>query len=524
MNTIEEDYHLLTTDGAVGFYNSCEITEIFLFNKQDKSVSNIYTIAVFEENQQQEEPCRFLGESVRVKDGYSLGIQQCRVSLEDANKRFENLLNRNVWIAQDNCETPYKLNTLSKQFINASESNRINKILKNNFHNGSYIIEFFDEQKNRLDFLLDNKYLKRFNQLCNHIKDQVPIDLSIARDRIGNFIFQFPVTILDINHRAIKELSGIMINFAWHSKFTENPKCLIEVESTFDNSIMGNALVEYNQNNEQEILIGNLDQISSIKIWRYEPRLLIYASRGTYLKCISLELATINPEPRVFQINKCLQKVSISSPDNLKVGGEGTTDYTNYISSNLYDREKKELESSLSFKQYRGGEPNAIEDLRVLIKRNGKHGVYLWDPFTTPTDIFKTLYFSDKANVPLRAIGSNNKDTKTVNDNTGKDVPTIIAEYQKEFENPANNNWNLNLEFRFQHSQYGKSFHDRFLLFPGAKLEKPKVYSLGTSVNSYGKKHHILQEVLYPQPVVDAFIELWEELNHQECIVWKSKK
>ena len=50
-----------------------------------------------------------------------------------------------------------------------------------------------------------------------------------------------------------------------------------------------------------------------------------------------------------------------------------------------------------------------------------------------------------------------------------------------------------------------------------------KIMPFGSSVNSFGKTHHILQEVSHPQPVLDAFNDLWDQLNNNNCIVWNSK-
>jgi len=46
-------------------------------------------------------------------------------------------------------------------------------------------------------------------------------------------------------------------------------------------------------------------------------------------------------------------------------------------------------------------------------------------------------------------------------------------------------------------------------------------WSLGTSVNSVGTAHHILQKVDNAQLVVDAFTDLWELLGGQDYLVWK---
>ncbi len=93
----------------------------------------------------------------------------------------------------------------------------------------------------------------------------------------------------------------------------------------------------------------------------------------------------------------------------------------------------------------------------------------------------------------------------------------------KGFKINENNNFKLNLEFRVQRKGHGTPFHDRFLIFPSESIyESPKVYSLGTSVNSFGKKHHILQLVNYPELIINSFNEFWDSLDYKECIVWKT--
>lgn len=48
------------------------------------------------------------------------------------------------------------------------------------------------------------------------------------------------------------------------------------------------------------------------------------------------------------------------------------------------------------------------------------------------------------------------------------------------------------------------------------------VWSLGISVNQLGKSHHILQEVKHAQHILNAFNELWDLLDNEECLVWKN--
>lgn len=518
------DFKILTTDGTIAFYKSCEVTELFLHRKKDKAIFNFFTIAVLEEKLFVKTNQQFLSKLIPINDEYSLGIQRYWLTKDETEKNYITLKTHDKWNFNGKSTSQFpKLKHLSKQFIPSAEGNRLNNVLKNNFNNGSYILEFFDEEKNNVAFLLKIEAINKLNELSEKIKQYIPIDLSVVRDRIGNFIFQFPITILETNSKALPKWNGVDIKFAWHQSLTSIPDCLLQVESTFDKNYMGSVIDEYNKSQKQIVNIGNLDQINHIKIWRKEPSLILSTHSGTFIREFDFNIGLINPEPRLFEIDEKLITIQITSNDK-KRNKSKEINYTNYITNNLYDAEKNKLEKSLSFKQYKRGVNGGLSDLQYLIKHNGENGVYLWDPFLSSTDILKTLFFSTIGGVPLKAIGSINDTVKNVYKLKGKTVADIILAYKKELDNPNNNNHHLNLEFRIQHTNHGWAFHDRFLIFPSSELKRSQVYSLGTSINSYGQNHHILQEVSHPQPVVDAFTELWNILNHSECLVWKFPK
>lgn len=87
----------------------------------------------------------------------------------------------------------------------------------------------------------------------------------------------------------------------------------------------------------------------------------------------------------------------------------------------------------------------------------------------------------------------------------------------------GSNQLEINILWRIQHDQFGYSFHDRFLIVT-SKENSPRAWSLGTSINHAGCNHHILQAVSNPGYIVDAFEELWNQLDHESCIVWPIKE
>jgi len=157
----------------------------------------------------------------------------------------------------------------------------------------------------------------------------------------------------------------------------------------------------------------------------------------------------------------------------------------------------------------------ALEDIRALINVHGVNGAWLWDPFLSADDIMDTLVYCIHARVDLRALGGGQRYR-----NFGDGHPDPVLE-QRSILDSIQSNWSgLRLEYRMRRGQYGWGFHDRFLIFPGEE-SGALAWSLGTSVNSLGKEHHILQQVDDGQLIMDEFLELWDELDHSECVVWK---
>jgi hypothetical protein len=515
------DFQQFLTAGTLGFYQSCEVTELFLCRKDDKAIFNFYTLVVFEEKPYVARNEHYITR-IKASDTYSLSIMRYHLTLAETQSRYEQLSSTGTWGADKVAISQTgRLKQLPPQFVPAQSGLRLNGVLKNNFHTGSHLLEFFDEEKTHLAFLLKQESLPEFNRLCAEITSLLPLQFATNRDRVGNLLFQFPVTLLHIDSKATDTGDGIQTKITWHPSCTAPPDCFLVAEALSDGIYMGSCIQSLQQGTAPTLTIGNLDQASTIKLWRQDPNLLLYSSQSVYSFGLRLAINFQQTEPRVFTVDGQSQRIAVTSDHPTPIQ-PGAANYRTFISNNLYETEKKRLEQTLSFKQYNGQIPNALEDLRVLIRQKGQHGVFLWDPFLNAADILRTLYFSTHGGVPLRAIGSINATVKKVYHLRDLSIADIIADYRQQFTSPTNNNHLLNLEFRIQHDQFGWPFHDRFLIFPGHDLTRPQVYSLGISVNSYGTHHHILQEVSHPQPVVDAFLELWDQLTDTTCLVWKS--
>lgn len=283
---VDSDFQLLISEGKLGFYQSCEVTTIFLFDQMDKKARNFYTLVVFEERQAPtSEKCYLTEKMIPVNSRYRLGITRYHLTLEQATERFAELLHHKNW--DDELEIG-QLQAIPKQFVpkNGTVSVPLNSVLKNNFDNGSYILEFFDSGK-----AITEQLEEELEELCDHIRGYLPVDLLYIRDRIGNIIFQFPSTLLAWTVRSLQSWEGTSVNVAWHPKLTTIPDVGIQSVSLYDNNIMGFHQV---QSGSASIRLntGNSEDINDIIIFNREDNLILSYSAVSFLKGINLSMHT----------------------------------------------------------------------------------------------------------------------------------------------------------------------------------------------------------------------------------------
>ena len=313
----------------------------------------------------------------------------------------------------------------------------------------------------------------------------------------------------------IVEISGsydfntnyITHEFAWHEKILEKqtPPCIIEIESKIENTCHDFVIEQYRQTKQKTRLNGNFPP-TNVKIFREDLNLLLYYNNNHILSEFELETQTVTGKERKF--------IDKSKPKSVKLYTtqyySNPKNYAHFIETSQHIFHQWELEETLSFKMYPNDKENPLEDIITLIKKYGMRGTWLWDPYLRKDEIISTLFYSPWHNVPLKSLTVINKKTSRF---SKKSFLTCLkkclnhseieskdnkSKVKKQFNNLSDNYEGLNIEFK---SQKEGNLHDRFIIFPGDSKHfiNPKVFSLGTSINSYGKQKHILQEVLYYQ-------------------------
>lgn len=524
------EFDLLIQQGNLGFYTSCEVTHVIVFDKRTKQAYNYYTIFVLEERTLRDFEARYLAEKpLSLSKRFSLCIMQYQIELKDAKKNYEKLIaastNCDIGCGQFNIGSFKKL---SKQFIPQDSTTIIplNRGLKNNFQNGSYILELFDMQK-PLTALLTQEELHLAAQKLQEI---LPIDLFVLSDRIGNVIFQFSSQILDIDFKTDREEQNLEFNLSIDNRILNPQRYLVMVSNEFDDTFVGFGIKVQVEQESFTLNTGDTATLNQIKVIDKDTHLIVSLASTSFLRSMEMDMhigSRFGNQRTIINGIDHTITVPVDSRESFSIPRKNVLEWKDYTRRRQYQMDLEKLEKQMKFIQYGSQGKNerekAMIDIRKLIERLEDSKIYLWDPYLSANDILNTLYYTRHYNIELRAITSGILKKRNNIDGTNyTDIKLWMADQKKIFETRSNN-YGIQLEVRCQHENYGFSFHDRFIIFISEE-DTARVWSLGTSINSLGSAHHIVQEVNHPQHIVDDFEQLWNALDNKECLVWNSQQ
>lgn len=529
------DFNSLMVQGRLGFYNSCEITQIYLHDKATKANTNIFAVACFSENsitaiEKKRISLKFVNQST------SVGIIQFIVPMNEATSLFEHAKNGSFQIGCDRSELSQHLVLLPKQYVPwlwGSSVPFLNKILKPNYYGGTYVIEFFDEEKD----VLASLSREEVDRIHRSVSDstEISVDLSKVYDRVGGLIFQFPITVLTCIATALKSGNGLHVSVRRHPKLDRDFGLNISCKTSIDDVVSGYSSVTINGDRKDlDLEIGDSNNVE-LFVSDTETKLLIDHSKMHFIREIRGNISfSMEHSPRRTihtEAQKEPLQLNISSPMPMHIGRRRQTEYQEHI--RIRATENEILSNSGDYLRVQQGDRGAaLEFIRQKIQSASElKEILLWDPYLGIRDIVSTLYF-ETTGLPFRGITSLSAwETQQTTDGESDEMRLDLSHKKLErFERFAgaqmeqagelSNNLGVNLDFRCQHDRYGYPFHDRFMiLVPNSILELPTAYSLGTSINSFGRIHHLIQKVTNPTVILDDFNSLWGELDPEHCRV-----
>ncbi len=506
--------------GTLGFYRSCEVTICALLDHSGQA-HNLFTEFTFEEKEyiENEKPRFLTKKNECFGDRLRLIVAQYSISTDNAFELYSKLKN-----GEKNIKTPFGILTLSELDeiptafvpIDSTETIQINRILKNNFCGGSTVFEFFARKKDLKELIGEEDTQKA----SERILEILPIDLFTLSDHVGNILFQFPsqIAFCDISGNDGKTECTVFFD----ERVEKTKKYAVKVTTYLDNILFDYQEFCAEKDGELKLTLEDTggpyvitvtDTESGLPVLHQTTALMRYINGALYFEGNADCMRTVTTADKT-------NIITINSAETIEAG-KPESPWKEELEKRRYRKRMSELETSREFIRYGKGQNDrekALSDIRGIMNARPKTKVCLWDPYLSSLDLLETWYFTTTYGLELRAITSSEiaKRSKLA-------VGEWITEQQDILKN-SSNQYGINLKWRIQHDMFGFPFHDRFLILLPSGGETPKAWSLGTSVNSLGKTHHILQLVSNPGYIADAFEELWAALEDSSCQIWNGKE
>jgi hypothetical protein len=522
----------LLVPGTIGFYNLFEVTEIVAFRNGAKTPINVFTIAVAEERTQEViEGYRFLSDRIELRSlkDWKFGIVRYSRPIAELEPAISDITSRQVWRASGNDLTISSMTPLPSKLVPSDGMSVVplNRVLKNNFWDGSHVLEWADPKKEMVRPLFDDP--PRLQELSDRVNEVVPIRIGALSDRLGNIILQLPVTVITSKFDAARPGNGLKLKLGWHPK--ASPRDLVVTcERNSDGFVSSFNSVRVT-GPETDIDLASSEGHYRATIAEVETGTLLAATgEFDYMSAVPMNIHLLSNRTRTFVLKddsgqETEKKVGIITHQAMMVGTPYVDPNGGFTQGRVYDEEISRLLEERRFVQYakdpsaaQADRVRALQDIRKLINDHGEAGAWLWDPFLNARDILETLFFCHRYGVDLRALTSGKEPPEEESRASAED---FVARQRQIFRDARSNLEGLRLEFRRRYASHGTAFHDRFLIFPRTQRRKTLVWSLGTSVNGVGKEHHILQQVDNGQAIMDAFLELWNQLTEREHLIWR---
>ena len=512
--------------GIIAHSQVFEVVEIFGHHARDDVTFNVLTILVASENLVPSEPL-YLVERFRV-DGIGqvvFGIKKTVVPIIQVREAIDGWRISRTWKPVKKKLHVGELDPLAGSFVPGNWNHNIafNRVTKNNFFNGSHILELFDRSKVHVKEMLSAP--NSLASLSEKVADQLPIEIAGISDRLGNIILQFPVEIIRAKFSTDRSVHSVEV--AWHPK--SEPRGLLAIGSVYHDQ----TAVAFGSTNlssgKEELCADAYVGLFRGYIWDVNNKLLLAATDdGSYIKNVKQYTRLKRPESRTFPVSSTDERKKIDNsvqaqvqlfdpPSITQLGDFNNEKIVEHIQSRIFDEERRTLAKRRTFVQYGAqgqtkieGRNKALNDLRWLINQHGCDDVWLWDPYLFVPQILESLFWNENSGSNMRALTKQKKD----NDTLKKQVKEL-SEQDKGY-------FGLDIEFRTTNGQTNWDFHDRFLIFPKSiRATHTQAWSLGTSVNCLGKTHHILQQVDNAQLIASEFEKFWDAMAKPENLIWK---
>lgn len=540
------DLKYLLEPGLLGHYMWFEAVEVIAFDSANNSdvvtPRNIFSIYIAEQGDMPPEPeDKFLSKAKQLSGlkGWRFRVTRRPVRIAALLACLDRYSQDGIWAPPG--QLPLAVGDLAASppwFCppDASTEVPLNGVLKNNFWSGSHVLELKDHAKSTLRELLGKEAV--WEELSAWLSTLLPLDLARVPDRIGDVLLQVPANTLLAKFKR-NPGAPMQLRVAWNPQVTPRPvtvECRVEQEGliSLQRAVLPVGHLEW----PTPSAAGDL----RFSVYDIEKGLLLAATPAFYAHGRPPSFASHSSTliaPRRFRVQGpdrqfVTQEVGLWQPAGGRHSAQvGLPKQIDWLARRELRAKMNQLVKSRRFLQYGLGQAaqvaeqaRALNDIRELIRTANQGAVYLWDPYLSANDILNTLAFCTDTATELRALTSARPaEPQKSTSSCPRCVAEIVRDDETDVGGTSRQKWiaaqqqvldtafleppRMRLEFRMSSSDHG-GFHDRFLIFPALGGTRSRVWSLGASINHIGAQHCIVQEVAYPEPVLEAFIGFWD--------------
>jgi len=393
-----DDFSLLSKVGVVGLYVECELTYAFIIEKEKSICNHYFAICNYEEFYEPDLQLRdknITDKLIEINENYSLGIIQMRISLDEGKYIFNQLCVNSFCFREKKVKIPQNMQLLPKMHIPAywdGVNVLLQKVLKPNFFGDSYIIEYLS-----IDNPFSNIFsANEFDKINSKIKELTNIDLLSVNDRIGSFIFQFPITVVHADCSIISDWCKARLSLNYHGDLLSPSDIYTLVNTKLDDIITGFYTVEgivdkfiFNIGDSNNFEYTIINKRNNFIYRHFLGNFIRKIFVGSY---INIQYA----EPRSFSY-KDGNTIEVEVFDHSLISTGNNQNIDDRIHNRiLYNSIIKQSGDFYSFEV--GQKLEALSCVREKINSHSDSSseIWLWDPYLRCYDIFDTLYYAKK--------------------------------------------------------------------------------------------------------------------------------
>lgn len=544
----ERALELLIDSGSIGVYRYCQVNQIVLHDMLSNVAWNYFTNVHFSSGYIDKMESTLLVPPVSLNKHLKLYVSQYSMKMSAFKECVRSALSTGVWNYTDSkinagdqidgaFQTPVKY-VAENDPTGCLYNNVIpleSALYGSNFSGNYYIFEIF-ARGDQLKKLLSATEVKRIQEVLHRCKLNYRLDQ--LTDRIGNVVCKFEIETLKVTPKRLGAY-GMVYSYELSPYIKHSVNLHFHVEQEHDRLLYtytdedvclepGESIEKGVDANQCRTTMTITDLKTDLVLFRASADQSLYSGYRGQITPGTI-VASPTREYRTVMLDKVEYHIPMSG-----VSMAGRLEYLVEMTGageRQQDWEYAFFKKQKFFNVYTSGEhEQAILDIRSII-----NGRLLWDlqeikiidPYLAPKDILNTAAFCEKQGIRVRCITnlhtiSRNRDAKA--DVLSKECDSdeynkILKSFRKQLEDGLGTNTDLRLSFRTVHGNSGCSFHDRYLILK-FKINKTRVWSLGTSINSVGRSHHIIQIVEVPT-LIDAFFDdIWEQTEKRECIIY----